>query len=41
MEQAWEAIKAHSAVTVTVDLFYVGLVFFRKKQPRQDFWLSF
>lgn len=39
MEQAWEIIKAHSAVTITVDLFYVGLVFFRKKQPRQDFWL--
>jgi predicted O-methyltransferase YrrM len=41
MEQAWEAIKAHSAVTVTVDLFYVGLVFFRKTQPRQDFWLRY
>jgi predicted O-methyltransferase YrrM len=41
MEQAWEAIKANPAVTVTVDLFYVGLVFFRKKQPRQDFWLRY
>ena len=41
MEQAWTAIKAHPAVTVTVDLFYVGLVFFRKKQPRQDFWLRY
>jgi predicted O-methyltransferase YrrM len=41
MEQAWEAIKAHPAVTVTVDLFYVGLVFFRKTQPRQDFWLRY
>jgi len=40
MEQAWAAIKAHPAVTVTVDLFYVGLVFFRK-QPRQDFWLRY
>jgi predicted O-methyltransferase YrrM len=41
MERAWEAIKAHPAVTVTVDLFYVGLVFFRKAQPRQDFWLRY
>lgn len=41
MEQAWETIKAHPAVTITVDLFYVGLVFFRKKQPRQDFWLRY
>ena len=41
MERAWAAIKAHPAVTVTVDLYYVGLVFFRQKQPRQDFWLRY
>lgn len=39
MEQAWEAIKAHPAVMLTVDLFYVGLVFFRKNQPKQHFSL--
>ena len=39
MERAWEAIKAHPDVTLTVDLFYIGLVFFRKKQPKQHFWL--
>ncbi len=39
MEQAWAAIKAHPDVTVTVDLFYVGLVFFRKNQPKQHFTL--
>jgi predicted O-methyltransferase YrrM len=32
MEQAWEEIKQHSAVTLTIDLFYIGLVFFRKEQ---------
>ncbi|MGI4865691.1 MAG: O-methyltransferase [Janthinobacterium lividum] len=41
MERAWEAVKSNPAVTVTVDLFYVGLVFFRKTQPRQDFWLRY
>jgi predicted O-methyltransferase YrrM len=41
MEQAWQYIKAHPAVTVTVDLFWVGLVFFRREQPRQDFILRF
>lgn len=41
MEQAWAYIKAHKSVTVTVDLFWVGLVFFRKEQPRQDFILQF
>lgn len=39
MERAWESIKAHPEVNVTVDLFFVGLVFFRQKQPKQHFWL--
>ncbi|MBF9238142.1 class I SAM-dependent methyltransferase [Hymenobacter sp. BT683] len=39
MERAWEVIKAHPDVTVTVDLFHIGLVFFRKGQPKQHFWL--
>ncbi len=41
MEQAWETIKAHPAVTISIDLFYVGLVFFRSQQPKQDFVLKF
>ena len=41
MEQAWAYIKVHSAVTVTIDLFWVGLVFFRREQPKQDFVLRF
>ncbi|GAB3888638.1 O-methyltransferase [Spirosoma agri] len=41
MEQAWAYIKAHPSVTVTIDLFWVGLVFFRQEQPRQDFVLRF
>lgn len=39
MERAWEVVKAHPDVTLTVDLFYIGLVFFRKNQPKQHFWL--
>lgn len=41
MEQAWSYIKAHPAVSVTVDLFWIGLVFFRREQPKQDFVLRF
>jgi predicted O-methyltransferase YrrM len=41
MEQAWAYIKNHTAVTVTVDLFWVGLVFVRREQPKQDFVLRF
>jgi predicted O-methyltransferase YrrM len=39
MEEAWEKIKADERVTLTIDLFYIGLVFFRKKQPKQNFLL--
>lgn len=31
MEAAWESIKQHSQVTCTIDLFFIGLVFFRKE----------
>jgi predicted O-methyltransferase YrrM len=37
MEQAWEEIKAHEKVKVTIDLFFLGLVFFRKEQPKEHF----
>lgn len=29
MEEAWEIIRLHPAVTATIDLFFIGLVFFR------------
>jgi predicted O-methyltransferase YrrM len=41
MEQAWEYIKSHDKSLITIDLFFVGLVFFRKKQPKQSFILKF
>lgn len=41
MTAAWEYIKAHPSVTVTVDLFWIGLVFFRKEQVKEDFVLRF
>jgi predicted O-methyltransferase YrrM len=41
MEQAWQRIKNHPSVTLTIDLFDVGLVFFRKNQPKQHFVLRF
>lgn len=39
MEAAWAYITNHPSVSVTIDLFSVGLVFFRKKQPKQNFVL--
>ena len=37
MEEAWELIKSHPKVTVTIDTFQWGLVFFRKEQPKEHF----
>ena len=37
MQEAWSAIKKHSKVRVTVDLFYFGIVFFRKEQAKEHF----
>lgn len=37
MESAWETIRKSLSVTVTIDTFQWGFVFFRKEQPKQDF----
>ena len=37
MEAAWEDIKQHPDVTITLDLFHLGLVFFRKESSWEDF----
>jgi predicted O-methyltransferase YrrM len=42
MEQAWEEIKKDEAVTLTIDLFFIGLVFFRKEHKvKQHFVIRF
>jgi predicted O-methyltransferase YrrM len=37
MEEAWGIIKNHPKVTVSIDTFQWGLVFFRYEQPKQHF----
>ena len=32
MEAAWKNIQVHPSVTLTIDLFFIGIVFFRKEQ---------
>lgn len=41
MTKAWEEIKADPRVTVSIDLFWIGLVFFRKEQVKENFVLRF
>ncbi|RKS98570.1 O-methyltransferase [Flavobacterium sp. 123] len=37
MEEAWESIKNHPKVKVTIDTFQWGFVFFRKEQEKEHF----
>jgi predicted O-methyltransferase YrrM len=42
MEEAWEEIKSHPRVTLTIDLFFIGLVYFRREfKVKQDFTIRF
>jgi predicted O-methyltransferase YrrM len=41
MEQAWEKIRMHPAVTVSMDLFFTGWIFFRRESSREHFNLRY
>jgi predicted O-methyltransferase YrrM len=41
MEEAWEEIKLHPEVTVTIDLFFLGIIFFRKEQAKENFVIRY
>ncbi len=42
MEEAWEEIKAHPAVTLSIDLFFFGIIFFRaENKAKQHFTIRF
>lgn len=36
-KESWEILKNDSSVTVTVDMFYGAMVFFRKEQVKEHF----
>jgi predicted O-methyltransferase YrrM len=40
MKQAWEEIQNDLHVTLSLDFFQMGIVFFRKNQPKQHFVLK-
>jgi predicted O-methyltransferase YrrM len=39
MLDAWEQIKSHPKVSVTIDTFFWGFIFFRKEQVKENFKL--
>lgn len=40
-EAAWEAIKASEGVTLSMDLYCIGIIFFREGIEKQDFVLKY
>ena len=41
MKQAWSQIKNHPSVTTSIDLFFLGIIFFRKELSKEDFVIRF
>jgi predicted O-methyltransferase YrrM len=40
MESAWKEIRRHPSVKVTIDLFHMGIVFFREELSKEDYILK-
>ena len=41
MENAWKYIKEHKKTTLTIDLFFIGIVFFRSELSKENFTIRF
>lgn len=37
MEEAWDYIKSHPKTTITIDLFWVGIVFFNQNHNKENY----
>ena len=41
MEEAWNTIREHPKVIVSIDLYYLGIVFFKEELSKEDFTIRF
>jgi len=41
MQEAWEKIKAHPKVKISIDIFFMGIVFFKNGIAKQHFTIKF
>ena len=41
MENAWKYIKAHPKTTLTIDLFFIGVVFIKSELSKENFTIRF
>ncbi len=39
MQNAWKLIKNHSSVTLTIDIFFKGIVFFKKNFHQKEHYV--
>jgi predicted O-methyltransferase YrrM len=39
MEEAWEKLKAHPRVTISIDLFHMGVIFILKEKKVKEHYL--
>jgi predicted O-methyltransferase YrrM len=41
MQEAWQEITHHPEVMVSIDLFFMGIIFFRTEQPKEHFKIRY
>jgi predicted O-methyltransferase YrrM len=41
MEEAWETIKKHEKVSLSIDIFRMGMIFFRRGLTREDYVIRY
>ena len=41
MENAWEKIKSHSKITLTIDLFHIGIVFIKSELSKENYIIRY
>ena len=41
MENAWGYIKSHQKTTLTIDLFYIGIVFIKSELSKENYTIRF
>ena len=41
MEEAWDYITSHHKTTLTIDLFYVGIVFVKSELSKENYIIRF
>ena len=41
MKKAWNKIKENNSVSLTIDLFFIGIVFFRKELSKENFEIRY